>query len=250
MTNIIHAGMDRSAQPDQPDLTLQLPRDTYWQIVHDLRRSLPPQVSDTPENLAHRDNAAIAQVASLLPGNADEVELAAQCVAAGAHARDCQRLAQEYRGDSMFFLKCHAQATSMLRLAQSARRLLQRVQAERCKREADNVTRDRAAWTEHCAIGLMADALAGEPSAAIAEPPPPPPPAPPAPEPAQDEEPVIDPIAAAEEYALIYPQRASLIRSIGRVPDNVSFGPPDEFLVRALVNGRTPALLALDQQGT
>ena len=57
-----------------------------------------------------------------------------------------------------------------------------------------------------------------------------------------------DPIAAAEEYAVLYPQRAALIRRLGRVPDNVSFGPPEEHLVRALVSSRTPALLALDRQ--
>ena len=50
--------------------------------MHSLRGSLPPPVSATPEDLAHRDRAAIAQVACLLPANADEVELAAQYVAA------------------------------------------------------------------------------------------------------------------------------------------------------------------------
>jgi hypothetical protein len=230
--------MDHAQPPEPPDLSLLLPRSLYYQLVHSLCRSLPPPVEDTPEALAHRDNAAIAQVAAMLPANADEAELAAECAEARIHARDCQREAQAHRDDTAQFLKCHAQATSMLRQAQSARRRLQSLQAERCKREADAAAADRAAWTEHCAIGLMADALGRAPPA-----PPPDPPAIPQP---HLSEPPRDTAAEAEQYAQIYPQRAALIRRLGRLPDNPSFGPPDQDLVRALVDGRSPALLALD----
>ena len=34
--------------------------------------------------------------------------------------------------------------------------------------------------------------------------------------------------AEAEQYAAIYPERAALIRRLGRVPDDASFGPPDD----------------------
>ena len=44
----------------------------------------------------------------------------------------------------------------------------------------------------------------------------------------------------------MYPRRAALIRRHGRVPDNISFGPPDDYLVPVLVHGQTPALRALD----
>src|SRR5271157_5990337 len=149
--------MDTSAVPEQPDLALLLPRSTYYQLIHTLRPSLPAPLTDSPEDLAHRDNAAIAHIAAMLPANADEADLAAQCVSASAHARDCQRLAQEYRGgDHTFFLKLH----------------------------------DRAAWTEHCAIGLMADALGRAPPAAMTEPPPAP--VAPVPEPAPADEPKPD----------------------------------------------------------
>jgi hypothetical protein len=37
---------------------------------------------------------------------------------------------------------------------------------------------------------------------------------------------VPDPAAEAEAYSLIYPRRAALIRQLGRLPDNPSFGPP------------------------
>ncbi len=141
-------------------------------------------------------------------------------------------------------LKYRAQAATMMRQSQGAVRLLLRVQAARRQIEADSAAADRAAWTEHCATGTMVQALSSALPAFVADPPPPPPPpqVPPAPEPKPD------PIAEAEEYAVIYPQRAALIRRLGRVPDAVSFGPPEDYLVRALVTGRTPALLALDRQ--
>jgi hypothetical protein len=226
----------------EPDLTLQLPRDVYHQVIHTLRAAIPP-VTDAPQNLLHRDNAAIAMVASLLPANADETNLAAQYAAASAHAIECLRQAQEHRGNLTNFLKCEARADSMQRQARGFRTLLLRVQAERRKRETDNAATDRAAWTGHCAIGLMAQALGRAAPNAMAEPPPPPPPVPAA----VEDVPSADPIAEAEHYAVVYPQRAALIRRLGRVPDNVSFGPPEDYLVRALVTGRTAVLLALDR---
>ena len=232
-------------EPEQPDLAYRLPRDAYWQLIHTLRGSLPPPVTDTPEDLARRDNAAIAQVASMLPANASEAALGAQFVAAHAQAMDSLRLARAPGMDPASVLKCSAQAASMMRQAPSAMRLLQHMQSARQKIEADNVAVDRAAWIEHCAAGLMAQALPGAAPPAVAEPQTPP--LPPDPEPAQAGEPEADPIAEAEEYAILYPQRAALIRRLGRVPENVSFGPPRENLVRALVTSRTPALLALDR---
>ena len=236
------------AEGEPSDPTLRLPRDTYYQIVHTLHGLLPPPLTGTPEDLAHRVNAAIAHVASLLPGNADEAHLAACVAAADAYAKDCLRLAHDCRAAPMLFLKFTAQATSMMREARGARTQLMRIQAERHKREADNATRDEAAWTEHCAIGLMMQALPGAPPAAMPDPPAPPPAAEPAPapEPASPEEPHTGLIAEAELYAVMYPRRAALIRRHGGVPDNVSFGPPADDLARILVTGRTPALLALD----
>src|SRR4051794_3562944 len=110
------------------------------------------------------------------------------------------------------------------RVARATRSRLMRVQAERRKREADNVATDKAAWAEHCAIGLMAQALPGAASAAVTEPPPP------APDPLPDAEPQAGPIAEAERYAIIYPQRAALIRSLGGLPAKCDFGPPEADL--------------------
>jgi hypothetical protein len=186
-------------------------------------------------------------VACLLPANASEAALGTQYVAANVQALDCLRLAREPGLDPGFALKCRAQSVSMMRQALSAMRMLLRVQAVRQSIEADGAATDRAAWTEHCAVGLMAQALPGTPPPAMLQPPTPP--VRPEPQPVPESEPEIDLLAmVAEQYAVIYPDRAALIRQLGRVPDNVSFGPPDDDLVRALVTGRTPALLALDRK--
>ena len=101
-------------EPEPPDLALLLPRDAYYQLVHSLRGLLPPPVTDAPEDEARRDNAAIAQVASLLPATAAEATLAAQFVAAHAHAADCLRLARRFESDGALFLKFTAQSASMM----------------------------------------------------------------------------------------------------------------------------------------
>src|SRR4051794_30854022 len=105
---------------------LQLPRDVYYQLIHTLCAALPP-VSDSPEDIALRDRAAVAQVASLLPANADEASIAAQFVAAHAQALECLRLARAYPADHAMALKCSAQSASMMRQARGARSLLLRV---------------------------------------------------------------------------------------------------------------------------
>jgi hypothetical protein len=74
-------------EPEPLDLTLQVPRDTYYRVIHTLRGSLPPPITDTPEDLVRRDNSVMAQIATLLPVTADEVNLAATYIAANASAR-------------------------------------------------------------------------------------------------------------------------------------------------------------------
>src|SRR5271169_31733 len=164
--------MDPRHEPEPPDLSLRLPRDLYWLVLHTLRGLLPPPDTDAPDAETRRDRAAIAFVASMLPGNAEEADLASRCVAHGAYGMHCLRQARVYRDDLSAFLKCNAQAASMERRAQSARSLLQRLQAERHKREADAAATEQAAWIEHCAIGMMADALASVPATPTAAPPP------------------------------------------------------------------------------
>jgi hypothetical protein len=241
--------METPSAATRPDLALQLPRDAYWMLIHTLHTSLPPPPpGDDPEAIARRDRDAIAQVASLLPVTAAEARLAARFVAADARAHECLRLAELYPTDVTQVLKCNAQAATMWRQSDSALRALQRMQAARSKRDSDPAAADRAAWTEHCAQGLMADALHG--GQAAFEPAPPPPPEP-EPEPAaSDKEPARDPIKEAEFYAALYPNRAEAIRRHTGMPSNASFPPPEDDIIHALVTGRTPALLALDPPRT
>ena len=51
----------------------------------------------------------------------------------------------------------------------------------------------------------------------------------------------------AEQYAIMYPRRAQLIRRLGGVPSNCSFGPPEPALVRAIVSSTSPLLRTLDE---
>ena len=58
-------------------------------------------------------------------------------------------------------------------------------------------------------------------------------------EPPSPEELVPDPVAEADQYAVIYPQRAALL------PQPCDFVPPPPELVDAIVTGTSPALRAL-----
>jgi hypothetical protein len=223
--------METHPDPQRPDLLHQIPRDVCYQIMHTLRATMPP-ASDAPEDIARRDNAAIAHVACLLPANTDEADLAAKYVAAGAHAIECLRLARKYRGSPELVLKCTAQAASMLRQARATRALLMRLQAERRKCPADPAGLDHAAGSEQAAIGLMTQALADAPPAATAPPP---------------AEPAANMAAEADRYALAHRKRAALIRALGRLPDNLNVGPLAPGLIRAIVAGTSPVLRALDR---
>ncbi len=216
LTDTITNGILRTmeTQPQPLGLAYRLPQDTYWVIINELRRSMPKPADSTPEALAHRDNAALANVASMLPANANEATLAAQFVAASAHAGDCMRLAMLHPASIAEGLHCRALSVSMMRQAQSARRLLMRVQAERHKREADPAASEKAAWIEHCAIELIAEALPAVQVVAAKSPPPSP----------------IEKPPAIEPVAISYRDRVRMVRALGK-------SSPDE-LMRALSAGR------------
>jgi transposase len=228
--------------PQHPDLALQLPADVYYRVVHDLRAHLPPPEIDTPEEIARRDNAAIAKVAALLPVNAAEADLARQAVSASTYAADCLRLACQCRNDPKIYLQSTAQSASQQRQSMRALTLLQRMQAERRRQEADAAVAGQNAWTEHIALSYMAAALDRPPLRPPATPEPPPP------APAEPAEPQPDPVAEADFYARLHPRRAAEIRRLGGLPSPCTYGPPEEPLLRQLVHGRTPTLLALDAE--
>ena len=58
-------------------------------------------------------------------------------------------------------------------------------------------------------------------------------------------EPQADIAAEADYYAVVYPQRAALIRALGGLPPKLDFGPPSSEMVHAIVTGTSPVLQAL-----
>jgi len=125
--------METSSPPHpDPDLSTRL----YYQLVYTLTDLLPPPLDDTQEGLRARNHAAIAKVAALLPVNANEADLAAQCIAARAQAEDLLRLLHQHAGDIGLVMRLNAQYGSMVRTSLSVHGRLMRVQALRQKREA------------------------------------------------------------------------------------------------------------------
>jgi hypothetical protein len=196
---------DTPPPPGEPDLdpAHQLQRDIYLAALNTLRDALPLVVDETPDAWFRRARAAIAQVAAMVPANADEAGLAASAVAARAQATACYGQIAEHAGDFAGASKARAQAASMGRESRGYQSLLLRVQAVRIRREANDAARDSAAWTERAVQGLMTDALAtvppprppapaAAPAATAAAPPVPAPPAPPGPAPvAADHSPLL-----------------------------------------------------------
>src|SRR5471030_654932 len=119
-----------------PHPTIYLFPQMYYQLVYTLTGLLPPPLDDSPEALRARNHAAVAKVAALLPVNANEADLAAQCIAARAQAEDVLRLLRQHAGDIGLVMRLNAQYGSMVRTSLSVHGRLMRVQALRHKREA------------------------------------------------------------------------------------------------------------------
>ncbi len=173
----------------------------------------------------------MAEIAALHPADAIEGELAVQVVAAGAWAKDSLRLAREYRNDLAETVRCRAQAMTMMRQMQTALSKLERRQATREKAEAEMqpAAMQRAGWWFREAT------VPAEPA-----------------EPAPPTEPATPPqefgaLTEAEQYAVLYPERAARIRAAGGLPAPLDFGPPEPTLIDALVSGTGPILQALDR---
>jgi hypothetical protein len=142
------------SSPPHPATGLSTP--LYYQLVYTLTDLLPPPLDDTPEALRARNHAAIAKVAALLPVNANELDLAAQCIAARAQADDMLRLLRHHAGDTALVLRLNAQYASMIRTSLSVLGRLMRVQALRHKREATEGAASEDAWALHVVERSMA----------------------------------------------------------------------------------------------
>jgi hypothetical protein len=57
-----------------------------------------------------------------------------------------------------------------------------------------------------------------------------------------------EPLSEALSYAVLYPERAALIRRLGYVPDDVPFDPPDDAVVQELLVAQDPVLTMLDER--
>src|SRR5712692_1881832 len=103
------------AAPDH--LHDRLPADAYYHLIRTLCLTLPPPLSDHPDDLTRRNHAAITRIAALVPA-----------IAASEQWKDCLRLAQLPETAPEMAPKCRAQALSMMRQAESALRLLLKLQ--------------------------------------------------------------------------------------------------------------------------
>jgi hypothetical protein len=154
--------------PHQPDPAIQLQRDVHCHAVATLRASLPPPLTDAPDDWLRRDRVALATLAAVVPASPAEVRLAALHVAAMAHAEDCYAHAARHTDDVKVVGQLRAQAASMGREARGYMGALLRMQAARVKREAKDTSRESAALTEHCVLGLMTQALEEMPAGPVA----------------------------------------------------------------------------------
>jgi hypothetical protein len=139
--------------PPHPATDLSTP--LYYQLVYTLTDLVPPPLDDTPEALRARNLAAIAKVAALLPVNANEADLAAQCIAARAQAEEMLRLVRQNADDLKLVMRLNAQYGSMVRTSLSVHGRLMRVQALRHKREAIEGAANDDAWALHVAERSM-----------------------------------------------------------------------------------------------
>lgn len=156
-----------TAEPD--DITAILPDFAYWQLSHDLTGGLPPPTPDTPEQRTIRDHAAVAQVAAMQPANSMEIQVAVRAVQAAFHAMDASRAAADPSTTPEHAAKCRAQAAFMDRQADSAIRLLLRMQAARFRIEANQTALDRGLRIEHITATLMTQALHAPPLPPVRE---------------------------------------------------------------------------------
>jgi hypothetical protein len=154
-----------TSSPPHPAIDLATP--LYYQLVYTLTDLLPPPLDDTPEGLRARNLAAIAKVAALLPVNANEADLAAQCIAARGQAEEMLRLLRQNADDIELVMRLNAQYGSMVRTSLSVHARLMRVQALRQKREAIDGAANQDAWTLHVAERSMLEVV--DPDAAPLE---------------------------------------------------------------------------------
>jgi hypothetical protein len=147
----------------QPTPPIDLDAQAWRHLIQTLIALLPPPIQDTQEAVETRNHAAIARIAAMAPVNANEAELAAQCVLARAQAEDVMRLIRVHDGDIKLVIRLNAQYLAMVKLALAANNRLVREQQQRRKRETNLKDADQDEWTRHIAAQSMLEALPEEP---------------------------------------------------------------------------------------
>jgi hypothetical protein len=172
--NGIMLDMNTQPPPNDPET-----RAFFQHLVQILRAGLPP-VGDEhsgvspDEALARRDAIAIAEVASLVPADSTEAELAVQSVVANAHAGYCLAQLNHHPALSQQAVALRKHFVRFAREARRALSVLLAVQAERHKRGPNNLPAWRMPPPTRERRGAGAPATGGVPVVA----PPAPPPAP------------------------------------------------------------------------
>jgi hypothetical protein len=223
-----------------PDLDPDIAGAAYMEF----RASVAWLFDDTSDETRLRGRLALEAIQELRPATALEARLAAQAIAADAHAADSLRLAADHRDDVAKSGQCRAQASGMMRQMHRARQALVTLQQERHRRR----------WFEdRTASGFFPPAEppaeppiepSAEPQAEL--------PLPAAP-PVAAARPAIPPetLARAEAYASRNPLLAARIRAAGGLTaaSVAGFRPaqlPDRAVAWVLAHGTTPVLAALD----
>ncbi|HBK08389.1 MAG TPA: hypothetical protein DDZ81_21490 [Acetobacteraceae bacterium] len=153
--------METQPQPSNPPI--DLPAQAYRHLIHTLIALLPPPIEDTPQATLTRNHAAIARIAALAPVNANEAELAAQCIAARAQAEDILRLIRLHTNDINLVIKLNAQYAAMLRASLAAHNRLLREQQQRRKRETTHSAADQDEWTRQITAETMLSEIPSAP---------------------------------------------------------------------------------------
>jgi hypothetical protein len=205
-------------------------------ICADLIGNLPPPTDPSPEQRALRDERAITALAHYIPENAAEAELAADIVAAEFHAKDALRAAARFVNDLAAADRCRRQHALMMRTMHGGLRALLRLQAERHKAEDANrpAAMLRAGHLHSGTLPPEPDPQPCQPAAA--------------PDPQPAPMPKYEDMAEEEQYAVLYPDRATAIRQNRGMPPGAKFPPPDRDIISAIVTSNSPVFLALDAE--
>jgi hypothetical protein len=262
---------DTSSQPPAAavDSNITRRRGIHSEIVQHLREGLPFRDGMSEAGRRHMLEVAIGAVVALRPVDSMEVSYAAQQFVCLEHARICLAQARLCLADVVLVGKLRSQAAQMSREARSLLTALLKLQAARSKRDGKVSSDDADASDEGCIEARLDQAVAEAPS----EPEPVPHPflhergtrgsavpatdlAPPEPVPTPEEMDRRRLEQKVDEYTVIYPLRARVIRRLGGMPADAPFEAPEPALMAELlaanrsnqlwVDGMTPEEALID----